>query len=728
MTKKISRREFLKTAGAGVAATVVLTGCGPMARYVLREPYTQMPEYTYNGLSTYYATTCRECPAGCGIVVRTMQGRGLKVEGNANHPVNLGKTCSRGQASLQGLYNPDRVKNPTRQNPRGSGSQTETNWDQAVQVVKQALSTNRPDEIAFLFGLANDHLADLVTEITSALGAPPPLRYGAYEMFEARVTLAAAAAQVLGTAALPVFDLAGADVTFSFGANFLETYLSPVAYARGFSSMRQGHLGQRGYLVQFEPRMSQTAATADEWIPIAPGTEEMVALAIGRLVSEAQGGTPPPVFSNVDVAGAAQSSGISQENLKRLANLFASAKHPLAIPGGGALGASNGLEAGQAILTLNALIHNLNQPGGIALIPSVPVHDSNPLLPNRLSDLQQLTTKMEAGGIKVLFIHGINPLMELPASLGFAAALAAVPLVISFASFPDETALQADYIFPDHTGLEGWGYQKVQTGSDRSVISGAQPVVVPLYNTRATADVLLAAVQAIGGSLATAVPYKDEVEFLQQSVLKLIPQTGFFNAPEIHTFWAQWQQYGGWWNSLPDLTAPTDSAATNQALKSVPPQFDGDGEYFLYPYLSPILGDGSGANKPWLQETPDPMTTVMWNTWVEIHPDTAAKLGVSDDDVVKITSPFGELEASVYRYPAIRPDTVAIPFGQGHTAYGRYAQNRGVNPARLFGLRTNSAGDLAYTTIKVKIEKTGRQKPLARMESRLGVYPNGFNQ
>lgn len=729
MTKKISRREFLKTAGAGVAATVVLTGCGPMARYVVREPYTQMPEYTYNGLSTYYATTCRECPAGCGIVVRTMQGRALKVEGNTNHPVNLGKTCSRGQASLQGLYNPDRVKQPTQQNPRGSSTMTPMTWDQAVEVVQKALTTNQPGEIAFLLGVGADHLADLVTEISTALGGPPPLRYSAFELFEARNTLTAAANQVLGAAALPFFDLGNADVTFSFGANFLETYLSPVAYTRGFSTMRQGHPGRRGYLVQFEPRMSQTAATADEWIPIAPGTEGLVALAIGRLVAEGRGGVLPAAYSNVDVPGIAKSlGGPSEDDLHRLANLFTSAGHPLAIPGGVALGASNGVEAGQAILALNALVNNLGQPGGVFLTPSLPVHDANPLIPNNLTDLQGLITKMEAGAIKVLFIHGLNPLLEFPASLGFASALAAVPQVISFASFPDETAMQADYIFPDHTGLEGWGYQKILTGGDRPVISGAQPVVVPFYNTRATADVLLAAVQAIGGSLASAVPYKDEVEFLQQSVLKLLSQDGFFNAPEINTFWAQWQQYGGWWNAAAGLQTPAVSNAMDQSLKAVPPEFDGDGEYYLYPFLSPILGDGSGANKPWLQETPDPMTTVMWNTWVEIHPDTAAKLGVSDDDVVKITSPFGELEVSVYRYPAIRPDTVAIPFGQGHTAYGRYAQNRGVNPANLFGLRTNSTGDLAFTSIKVKIEKTGRQRPLARLESRLGVYPNGFNQ
>jgi anaerobic selenocysteine-containing dehydrogenase len=324
----------------------------------------------------------------------------------------------------------------------------------------------------------------------------------------------------------------------------------------------------------------------------------------------------------------------------------------------------------------------------------------------------------------VLFIHGINPAFELPASLEFTKALENVPTVISFASFFDETSLLADYVFPDHTGLESWGYQKIVTGGDRPVISGAQPVVVPYYSTKATADVLLAAVQSIGGALATAIPYKDEVEFLQSSVQALIQLPGYFNAPEIGSFWAQWQQYGGWWNVSAGLAAPTAPAGLGQALPATPAEFDGNGDYYLLSFPSPLLSDGSGANKPWLQETPDPTTTVMWNTWVEIHPDTADKLGLKNDDIVRITSPFGQLEVSVYRYPAIRPDTIAIPFGQGHTAFGRYAQNRGANLAGLLGTRLNAAGGLATLSIKVKLEKTGRQQPLARMESILGVYGN----
>jgi anaerobic selenocysteine-containing dehydrogenase len=726
MTRKISRRQFIKTFGIGAAATAVLTGCGPASRYLVREPYTRMPEYTYNGQSTYYATTCRECPAGCGIVVRTEQGRALKVEGNPHNPINQGKTCSRGQAALQGLYNPDRIRNPMRHEGRSGLNFTDISWDEAVTEVKNTLQSTPPGQIAFLLGMAPDHLFDLVTELCNAIGAPPPMRYGAHEIYDARLTLVKATQQLFSATAMPYFDLANTDVTFSFGANFLETYLSPMAFSRGYAQMRRGKTGQRGYLVQFESRLSQTAASADEWVSVAPGSQGLVALAIGRLVAEIRGGAIPNTYLGVDIDNTALISGVSAFDLQRLANIFATADRPLAIPGSSASGMSNGLEATQAVLALNALAGNLGKAGGLFLSPASAVHSEFPWLPNSMVEIHDLIGRMRSGEVKTLFIHGANPAFELPIPLGFVEALANVPQVISFASFLDDTSIYANFILPDHTALESWGYQKVSTGADRRVISGFQPVVASFYNTKATSDVLLAAVQAIGGDLAASLPYMDEVEYLQSSLLNLVTQEGFFNAPDIYTFMAQFQQYGGWWDAQPKIGIPDGTAALSQPLSATTAKFDGEGDYYFFPFMSPILGDGSGANKPWLQETPDPTTTVMWNTWVEINPESAAVLGVTDDDVVKIIFPLGEIEAVVYRYPAIRLDTIAIPFGQGHIAYGRYAQGRGVNPHFSITPLVNGADDLAFMGTKVYIEKTGRKQTLSRLESRMGVYGEGM--
>jgi anaerobic selenocysteine-containing dehydrogenase len=730
MTEKISRRDFLKLVGVGAATTAVLTGCGPASKYVTREPYFKMPEYTYNGQSTYFATTCRECSAACGMVVRTFQGRALKLEGNASHPVNIGKTCARGQVSLEGLYNPDRVTDPVKQARGAQLSNATMKWDDAVTTVADLLTKNKPEEIAFLMGLVPDHLFDLVSDLTAGLGAPAPVRFGALGMFESRATLSKASEDLFGQAALPFFDLSFADVVFSFGANFLETWLSPVAYTREFSEMRKGTNGKRGYLIQFEAHMSSTAATADEWIPAKPGTEGLVALAIGNLVAQARGGTMPDAFANVDVQAVASASDVSVDTLKRLADLFTKAGHPLAMVGGAALGQTNGLANAKAVLALNALVENLGVPGGLYLSPLAPEVDAyhGPASAQEMSDFIK---KLASGNVKVLFVHGVNPIFELPKSFGFAEALKKVETVVSFATFPDETALMADYIFPDHHWLESFGYQRVVTGAEQPTLAGAQPVVSPFCNTHATADVLLAAAAKVGGNLATALPYTDEFAFIQGKIQPLVSASnGNFTAPEINTFMAFFQQHGGWWITDDMLIVPKPSIGAVDVKDAA---FT-DGDFFLVPFVSPTLAE-AGANKPWLQEAPDPTTTVMWNTWVAVNPTTAAKLGIDNDDVIRIVSAAGTLEVSVYKYPAIRPDTIAIPFGQGHSAYGQFATTkddkgnvipRGVNPFDLLGVAFNEAGDLAFAGVKVKIEKTGKTQVLSRLESKIGVYGEGL--
>ena len=733
MSEKISRRGFLKLASVGAATTAVLTGCGPASRYVQREPYSRMPEYTYNGLSTYYATTCRECAAGCGIIVRTYQGRALKVEGNPNHPVNRGKTCPRGQIALQGLYNPDRVQGPVRHNrgealynDRFQAVQPNMSWEEAIQVVADGLAN--PAGAAFLMGTGSDHLFDLVSDLATASGAPAPIRFGAGNVFDATATLSRAAEELFGQAALPFFDIGNSDLVLSFGANFLETWLSPVAYNREFAKFRRGNVKRRGHLIQFEARMSQTAATADEWVPIHPGTEGLIARAIGRLVAEARGSEMPAALESVDLEAVSSEAGIAMETLEHIAQLVAEAASPLAIPGGSALGLSNGLQTAQSILALNAVNENIGKAGGVLLSPFSP----NQGVYQRSASIQELTdfiNTLNGGGISTLFIHGVNPLFELPRSLGFAEAIGNVATVISFSAFPDETAVAADYVFPDHHGLESWGYQRVATGVvTQSVLSGAQPVVSPFHNTRATADVFLAAAQLAGGELAQALPFADEVEYIQSKLVNLVgQQDGSFAAPEINSFSAYFQQHGGWWRDTADLPSASTGSAAGGAIDGAAAEFAGEGEFFFLPFVHPILGE-TGANKPWLQEIADPTTTVMWNTWVEINPETAHELGLENDDVVKIISEAGEVEAPVYLYPAIHPEVIAMPFGQGHTAYGRYAQGRGANPVHLLSPQLNEAGDLAFAGMKVRIEKTGRQQILSRLESRIGVYGEGLGE
>jgi anaerobic selenocysteine-containing dehydrogenase len=455
-------------------------------------------------------------------------------------------------------------------------------------------------------------------------------------------------------------------------------------------------------------------------------------LAIGKLVAEAKGGEMPAAFANADVEAIISEADISREALENVVQHVLDSISPIAVPGAAVLGMSNGLQTARAVMALNAQADNFGKAGGVLLSPLAPNQDAYHR-PASAQEMADFISRMNSGEITTLFVHGVNPVFELPRSLGFAEALANVGTIIAFATFPDETAVASDYVFPDRHGLESWGYQRVGTGTKQSVLSGLQPVVSGVYqrntpeivyDARSTADVLIAAAKLAGETAAQALPFNDEVQYIQSKLTNLVGQAdGSFTAPEINSFSAYFQQHGGWWKNTPAPEAPAAAPAgvLGADLQMEASEFAGEGEFFFLPFVSPTLGE-AGANKPWLQELADPTTTVMWNTWIEMNPHTAEELGIEDDDIVRIISDAGTLEASVYKYPAIRPDTIAMPFGQGHTAYGIYAQGRGVNPLDVLGAHFNEAGDLAFRGTKVRLEKTGQKRVIARMEGKLGVY------
>ncbi len=730
MTKRLSRREFLKlTAGA-----TVVTGLAPGVRRMVLEPYVQPPEEVLPGEATWYASTCRLCPAGCGIIVRVINGRAKKIEGNPHHPLNQGRLCARGQAGLQVLYNPDRLKNAVLQSGgRGSLKFEPLYWSEALDILVDKLETlSNPNRVAFLGGLMPSHLYKLSTRFLSSFGSSSPIIFDLNSALEGRSSMVQLSESLFGAPELPIYDLANAEVIFSFGANFLETWMSPVAQSHAYGTMRQGQFGGRGFLVQFEPRLSATAASADEWIPIKPGVEGYVALAIGRIILEerlGQSGSHRPysiLYQNVNVQEMADASQIPVEVLHRLARIFADADQAIAIPGGGLAGQHNGGASMLAVQSLNLLSSQIGRVGGVFLSQPGPTAGfrQNPN-PDSFEHLSNLIERMKSGEIDLLFIYGTNPVFELPASAGFAEAIANVPYVISFSQFVDETAVRSDLILPDHTYLESWGYEVPAPGAAKPTVSSQQPVVRPLYDTRSTADVLLSVAERLGGQVANALPWSDEVAYLQELATELHGSSlGAYDAKTPHSFWALWRQYGGWWTEKEIPREPDISTIIQKPITVSEPVFDGDENsypFHLHPYPSITLSDGRGANLPWLQGAPDPMTTISWGTWVELNPETANSLGVSDDDLVRVISPHGELEAPVVIYPAIRPDVVAIPVGQGHNHFGRFAEQRGSNPIALVASITDpETGSLAWGATRVRIEPTGRKKIPARLESLAG--------
>jgi anaerobic selenocysteine-containing dehydrogenase len=577
-------------------------------------------------------------------------------------------------------------------------------WEQALSDLGSALRRADPTGIVFLGGNLSTHLAEIVSRFMAGLGAPDPVFYSLTQELDGQVALVKGSAELLGAATLPYYDIAGAEVLFSFGANLLETWLSPVSQSRAYGQMRRQGLGKRGYFVQFEARMSSTAASADEWIAVRPGTEGAVALALGKMVSDMTG-RHQDWYAAVDPTGMADASGVALEELERLAGLFARHERALAIAGGAPVGQHNGGSALAAIHALNLLAKNLGQPGGVTLPgASSPTGAS-------FAQAKTLVEKMRAGKVQVLLMHSCDPAFEFPSGLDFAGALDAVPLVVSFNSTVNDTGALADMILPDHTNLEAWGYQ-VPLAADRPVISGLQPVMRPLYDTRATGDIFLALARELM-PLNSELPWGNEVDLLEE------------RAAETGVDWAQWRRQGGWWATgemARSIPIPPDAAPN---LKLQLPVYQGEASeyhYHLVLYPSITLADGRGANKSWLQETPDPMTTVAWQSWIEVHPETARELELENDDVVRVSSPTGSIEAVVYLYHGIARDVVAMPVGRGHKHYGRFASGFGSNPMQLLvPTVVEETGALAWGATRVKIEKTGESRKLPRLESVEGV-------
>ncbi|MCP4542682.1 MAG: molybdopterin-dependent oxidoreductase [Chloroflexi bacterium] len=718
MPNKLTRRDFLRVGTMAAAATVV-SGCTVnLQRTEHLESYVQPPEEGLPGENLWYASTCRQCAAGCGTIVRVSDGRARKIEGNPSHPLNQGKLCARGQAALQELYDPDRLRNAVQQvGGRGSQQFEPLYWEKALASVEDRLRAADAEGVAFLGGNVSSHLWVVASRFLEALGAPPPVIYTLGDELEGRQALTHMSQQLFNVPSVPVFDVANADVVFSFGANFLETWMSPVYYSRAYGRMRRGQFGKRGYLVQFEPRLSSTAASADKWVPVRPGTEGLIALALGKIIVEEGlgNGRNKSLYEQIEISDVAEASGVPTEELEHLARIFADVDKAVAIPGGPLAAHSN---AATALTAVHALNHAVGrQSNGVFLPPETGVAEFMPPPISSFANVQTLVENMASGQIKLLFVHSADPLFELPLATDFEQALRGVPLVVSFSPTVNETATQADLILPDHTNLEGWGYH-VPAVADRQVVSGQQPVMRPLYDTRATVDVLLALAQRLGGDLAQALPWRNEVEFLEDI-------TGAWRdeGTSAEAFWAGWRRQGGWWSEREEKQFLPVNPTFDAPLSLTIPTEHGESEWFnLHIYPSISLFDGRGANKSWLQETPDPMTTVSWQTWIEINPHAAERLGVQDEDVVRVISSEGEIEATVYVYPGIREDVVAMPIGQGHQQYGRYAKGHGSNPMRLLTVTTDDeTGALAWAETRVWIVPTGECRSLARLEDPEGM-------
>jgi anaerobic selenocysteine-containing dehydrogenase/Fe-S-cluster-containing dehydrogenase component len=647
------RRDFLKLAAAAVG------GLGAAMTQADRLiPFLNAEDQITPGIANWYATTCRQCPAGCGMLVRNREARATKAEGNPRHPINAGRLCARGQAALQELYDPDRLQHPLHR-IRG-GADKPTSWTEALAAIGAALASSH-GKVAVISDLETGSLATLIHQWLGVFGSD---RYLVYEPFNYE-SLRTANQSTFGKAAIPDYHLDKCDLILSLAADFVETWISPVKFIRRFADTRAPKDNKMSKFVYVGPRISLTGMNADDILLVAPGQERLVALSMLQVM--AREGLAKRQVANVaslaDYAPERVASilKIKPEKLVSLARQFAHAATPLALAG---LPVAAGKSATETALAANLL----NTAAGTSAIDFSRTHTLSETATS--SDIAGFMKALDGGAISTLLIIRANPVYSLSPDYHFKDALQKVKTVISLTSVPDETAQLADWVLPIDNSLESWGDYEPETG-----ITGIlQPVMGRIYDTRGIGDILLALAKSAGVDTAGTFKADNYYDYLQQRWA----QSG---AP-----WQQSVQQGGIWNTAPTATTPI--AATGAKVAFAPPASAPDLSLWLYP--STLLHDGRHANQRWLQEIPDVVTHAVWESWVEINPQTAQSLKLASGQSLKIATSSGRVMTSAFYYVGVHPQVLAIPFGQGHTAFGQYAKDRGVNAFQLLSAHTAS--------------------------------------
>ena len=669
----MDRRDFIKLT-AVTGTTTALASCGggvenELIRFVPDDDIAP-------GIAEWKPSICPACSAGCGMNVRVMDADvdvvkngqsgvmrmmvAKKLEGLATDPISRGGLCARGQAAIQITYHPDRLTQPMkRSGPRGSAEFKPVSWDDAIAELVARLDERPAGDANWLVYLTrrqSGRRLSLAAEFCSRLGGTAPI---AFELFSDDI-IRHANVLSFNRGQLPTFDLARARYVVSFGADFLGTWNSVVAQNASYGEMRQGRPGVRGTLVQVESRMTPTGACADEWVPCRPGTEGILALGLAHVIGGKSDEYSPEQVEKI--------TGVPAKRVERIAKAMADRKPAVAIVGGPALAHTNSLFTALAVNALNTALGSVGQPGGMLFTPAGEVEPVRAAI-----DLRALDTA------RVLLLDGANPVHGAPKAWNVRASLGKVPFIASFGSFVDDTSAYADLILPDHSFLESWVHSEAESGSAEAAVATAGPVMKPIHNTRATVDVLV----DVAGKLKTPVALTHKTA---EDAAKSVPAVRFAG--------------GRWGDTL---------ALIPREQKYEEPRFDGDSAAYPFHFLpcaSPSFGDGSTAHLPWLQELPDPMVSAMWSSWIEINPKTAERLNVRDGDLVDVTSSQGTLRAPVFVSPSIAPDVVAMPAGQGHEHFTRYATGRGVNAASIVApMKDSATGALAWAATRVKVAR-----------------------
>jgi anaerobic selenocysteine-containing dehydrogenase len=640
---------------------------------------------------------------------------------------------------------------------RGSGEFAAITWDEAINKVAEKLGDLRhkgqSSTVACILGSDRGTVSGLFARFLAAYGSPNFIRTASSED-----TYELALGLMQGTTGSAGYDLERATFVVSFGSGLIEGWGSPVRVIKAHSMWRSNNSKERATVVQIEPRLSNTAAKADNWYPVNPGTEAALALGLAHVIvreslydsdfignhsfgfkdwSDPTGktymGFKRLVLSEYKPEAVSEITGLSAERIVKLARAFAKAKRPLAVWGRGKGTVSGSLYECMAVHALNALIGNINKPGGVWTRPQVATQawprvsrdaiavngsrvpridgagtTSFPLtkyLPDRWP---QVIGEAKAGTIQALLVHEADPYFTTLDSAVVAKAFDRIPFVVSFSTYMDETAYHADLILPNHHYLERWEDSPTPVGVQKPILGMLKPAVTPQFDTRHAGDVIMSIANQMGGSVAKAFPWENYEAALQEAMgdkWDTLEEKGYLEVANYSP--PTWTKaFGTPSGKFEFYVTALDQAGikTREDVDYLPhyEPVEAEGDAATYPLiLIPVelmrLADGVVGNPPFLTKTLEETELKRDDLFVEVNPRTAANHGLSEGHYAMLQTPKGKAKVLVHLSEGIMPGIIAIPKGLGHAAYDDYLAGKGVNANSLMGVVEDPISGLSAT-------------------------------
>ncbi|MEN8194134.1 MAG: molybdopterin oxidoreductase, partial [Bacteroidota bacterium] len=657
----LSRRKFLALLSASTAFAV--TSCSDYHDQKELVPYTKRPDGVLPGKPNYYASTCNGCSQACGILIKTREGRPIKVDGNDLHPINKGKTCSTGQASVYNLYDPSRLQSPMK-------GKRKANWgtidSEIIKKLDDAVASNK--KIAVITHPINSPTENkLLNEFKQRYSTAEVFTYDLFNDCNKKF----AWYKSYGSPEIPAIKWDEASIILSLESDFLAKEGNHIEATRLFSSRRdimQSDDFNRLYVA--EGGLSLTGTNADYRLQVKPEAQyDFVLSILSEIIKKGE--------SSINIDSAVKRK-LADYSLDEFVQKW-------------------GLDA----IKVNYLIDDLIKNKGKAIVYSgevlspdvhIAVNLLNEVLDNtklydyekayvntgkqtHLDEFKDLISKINNGEYGTVIHYDSNPAFHLPSSLGYLDAIKNVDCVVSLVDSVNESTVNDTYTLPINHSLESWGDALAR----KNVYSLRQPVIAPLYNTRQRESVVLTWIYS------SANAYSEEMyhQYLMENCRENI-----YSKMNIST---DFQSF--WYSALHDGFAKLkESASKKSAFKLV--SFDLKHKSKVEKSFSVLLnknyfiGDGRYANNGWLQEIPHPISKVAWDNYAAIAPSTAKEMNLEIGDLIKVTVGETSVNLPVMVQPGVASDLVSVELGYGRSVVGDAGKDVGVNAHDL--LNSNS--------------------------------------